>query len=168
MTMSDEPVKRKRGRPAGWKKPVGQVTPLGRPRYVPSAEKRAIVANLLSVGERHSDIAHMLGISDALFAERFKVEITDARLAMRARFAAVVFAKALEGNVSMLRLAMDMTSTPEEEKPYQLPESKSAEPAAKEPKLGKKERLALAAQNPDVNTAMGELMARRAQGGKVS
>ena len=35
--------------------------------------------------------------------------------------------------------------------------------ATKQPKLGKKEAAALAAQNPDTGSTMGELMARRQQ-----
>lgn len=164
--MSDEPVKRKRGRPVGWKKPVGQVTPLGRPRYRPSAEQKELVAHLLAVGEAHKDIAHLLGISEPLFSKRYAAQITDARLSLRARFCAVVFAKALEGNASMVKLAMDLTAAPDAaDVPYQLPQAAPIEAAPKEPKLGKKERQALDAANPDTSTPMGRLMAERAKRG---
>lgn len=130
-----------------------------------------MVEHLLAVGETHENIGKMLGISQPVFRSRFAALIEDSRLRLRAAFLAVVFEKALDGNASMLKLAMDLTASPEAVAPYQLPEAKPeapAESAVKEPKLGKKERQALAAQNPDVSTAMGELMARRARGGQVS
>lgn len=166
--MSDEPKKRGPGRPPAPKPKSGLSR--GRPRYEPKAAQTVMVRNLLSVGESHDAIGTLLGISQPVFRSRFAAEISDARLRLRAAFLAVVFEKALDGNASMLKLAMDLTAEAEEAKPYELPKSQPEGEAPAEPKpekLGKKERQALAAANPDVSTPMGEMMARRARGERV-
>jgi hypothetical protein len=129
-----------------------------------------MVERLLAAGETHATIGELLGISQPVFRDRFANEIADARPRLRAAFIAVVFEKALEGNASMLKLALDLTAEPVVHKPYELPKAApqpeaSAEPEPKAEKLGKKERQALAAANPDTNTRMGELMAARARKG---
>jgi hypothetical protein len=164
--MSDQPVKRGPGRPPA-SKPKAKLT-RGRPRYEPAAAQKQMVEHLLAVGEHHEDIAKVIGISLPVFYSRFAAQITDARLRLRAGFLAVVFEKAMDGNATMLKLAMDLTALPEVAAPYKLPEAKAEAPAEPKPeKLGKKERQALAAANPDTSTPMGELMARRARGDRV-
>lgn len=163
-----EPVtpKRGRGRPPA-PKPKAKPT-RGRPRYVASAEKKAMVERLVAAGESHEDIGKLLGISQPVFRSRYATEIADGRLKLRSALLAVVFEKALEGNATMLRVALDVTDMPDVEVPYKLPEAKPEAPAkTKEPKLGKKEQQAIAAANPDTSTPMGELMAARAQGTKT-
>jgi hypothetical protein len=163
MTETVQP-KRKRGRPPA---PKPQAKPVrGRPRYVPAAEQRVMVSHLLAVGETQQDIQKLLGISHPVFLSRFRTEIEDARLRLRASFLAVVFEKALDGNASMLKLALDLTALPDStDKPYELPKAQPEAEEPKAPKLGKKEQQALAAANPDTSTPMGRLMAERAKRG---
>lgn len=125
-----------------------------------------MVSHLLAVGETQQDIQKLLGISHPVFLDRFRTEIEDARLRLRASFLAVVFEKALDGNASMLKLALDLTALPEAAAlPYKVPEAKpEAEP--KPEKIGKKEQAARDAANPDVGTPMGQLMAERARRGQ--
>jgi hypothetical protein len=135
---------------------------------VPAAEQRAMVERLVAAGESHENIGKLLGIGQPVFRDRYANEIADGRLKLRSALLAVMFEKALDGNASMLKLAMEITALPEEDKPYELPQAKPEEPIEeKAPKLGKKEQQALAAQNPDKSTKMGALMARRAQGTKT-
>lgn len=165
MTETAKP-KRGPGRPPAPKPQAKRMR--GRPRYIPAAEQKTMVEHLLAVGESHEDIGKLLGISQPVFRDRFAAQITDARLRLRAGFLAVVFEKAMDGNASMLKLAMDLTAQPDEAKPYELPKAAAEVPAEPKPeKLGKKAQQALAAANPDVSTPMGELMARRARGDRV-
>jgi len=165
MTETAKP-KRGPGRPPAPKPQAKRMR--GRPRYIPAAEQKTMVEHLLAVGESHEDIGKLLGISQPVFRDRFAAQITDARLRLRAGFLAVVFEKAMDGNASMLKLAMDLTAQPDEVKPYELPKAAAEVPVEPRPeKLGKKAQQALAAANPDVSTPMGELMARRARGDRV-
>ena len=164
--MTDEPARRGPGRPKAT--PPKAKAPVGRPRYAPKAEQRKMVEHLIAAGETHANIGELLGISQPVFRSRFAIEIADARPRLRSAFIAVVFEKALEGSATHLKMALDLTALPEEHKPYVLPTAQpEAPPEPKPEKLGKKERQALAAQNPDVSTPMGELMARRAKGHRV-
>lgn len=162
--MTDEAPKRGRGRP--WPKPEAKA-PRGRPRYLPRAEQHQMVEHLLAVGESQADIAGLLGIAEGTFRAKFAKEITDARLRLRAGFVAVVIEKAMGGNATMLRLAMDLTGLPDAAVPYKVPEVEEAKPEPMPAKLGKKAQQALDAANPDTATPMGRLMAARAQGSRV-
>ena len=173
--MTDGEVqKRKRGRPKGSGLGRKNKPGAGRPPFVVTDAMRETVMRMVAVNESHRDIALAIGCNSSTLALRFKDELDTGRAVKRAQLVNAVFAKALEGNAGMLKLAIDITSIPNgPDKPYQIPDAKpaAAEPPAPKPeKIGKKEQQLLDARNPDTGNRMGELMAARrhaAEAGKL-
>ncbi len=127
----------------------------GRPAYNPTDQDRRRVELMVTDGMTDDQMAAALGIGDFALKTHFRRELTGGRARKRAQWLEKLEDEANKGNISALKLllkASDLSGLVRHDVP---------EKPAREPKLGKKEVQQLEAQNPDVSTTMGELMARR-------
>jgi hypothetical protein len=117
-------------------------------------------------GMTGEDVSKVLGITMPTFRKHYGSAAKIGRLRARAKYLGLLNASAEGGNVSAQKHLEMLTSDRKTDQPYRLPEQDK--PAAEEkPKaLGKKEQQALDAQNPDITTPMGKLMAERHAAGK--
>jgi hypothetical protein len=140
----------------------------GRPEHVASQQNRNRVSLLVAMGWSNVRIAAALMITQPTLRKHYFSELKFRDVA-RDRLVAQVGVKLLDGvnagNVSAIRefqkylerndlMIYGQTHRPQQQRP---------DKAAKTPKLGKKEQAVVAAQQPDVGTPMGDLMARRQQ-----
>jgi hypothetical protein len=140
----------------------------GRPPHIPTTENRNRVNMLLACGWSNERIAGALRITEPTLRKHYFSELKH-RAVARDRLNAALLMKGYEGvqkgSATAIRLFMqlvernDLMRFGQSLQPPRADKEKAAKPA----KLGKKEEALLAAQQPDVGTPMGELMARRQQ-----
>jgi hypothetical protein len=133
----------------------------GRPQHIPTQENRNRVNALLACGWSNKRIAQTLRCDLKTLRKHYFPELKFREVA-RDRLMAMMIMKVLEqvkdGNIAAVKELRKML----EQNDLMLYGQNA--PPEKEPKLGKKEAAALAAQNPDAGTPLGELMAQRQQG----
>lgn len=100
-------------------------------------------------------MAARFGISHDTLRRRFAEELRRGREQWQMHVLGLLMKAAESGNVTAMKTLLNRSDAV-----YSPP---TAEEPAKPPKLGKKEQAQIEAQNPDVSTSMGELMARRQQ-----
>ena len=107
------------------------------------------------------------GISKVTLYKYFPDEIRHARVIMKAEALELVWKQAREGSSPMIRRAVELTSVPRDRGDFIREVSREAqEPKAE--KIGKKEALKRAADNPDKSDALGALMAERMAAGDLN
>ncbi len=128
----------------------------GRPQHVVTPEKRIRVAVLRAMRHSHEEIAAAMGISEPTLRKNYLPELKSGLAQKRAEVLVRLWEKVQEGNVTAMKEFMRQTEksdlAPRELRP------------PKPTKLGKKDQALVDAQQPDVSSSMGELMARRAAG----
>lgn len=144
--------------PANW----GQ---RGRPEHIPTQQNRNRVSMLVALGWSNKRIAAALFVTLPTLRKHYFSELKFrdvARDRLEANLATNLWALFMLGNVAAGKEFRKLL-----ERNDLMLYGQAAQPQrpAKEPKLGKKEAAALAAQNPDTASTLGELMARRQQGG---
>jgi hypothetical protein len=127
--------------------------------FVPTEKERERVLLLVGLGWHRRQIAQALEIAPKTLLRHFGGELYAPRN-KRAMLESALWQKLWEqvqaGNVSAIKEFRRLLKSDE------APDVSSQElVAAVEPKLGKKERAALDARQPDTSTEIGELMARR-------
>lgn len=127
----------------------------GRPAYNPTQQDRRRVELMVADGMTDDQMAAALGIGDYSLKTHFRRELTGGRARKRMQWLEMLEDHAAKGNVSALKTLIRSSEL------SALVRHDTAEKPVREPKLGKKEVQQLEAQNPDVSTPMGELMARR-------
>ncbi len=139
----------------------------GRPEHVPTQQNRNRVSLLVALGWGNARVAAALFITQPTLRRHYFSELKFREVA-RDRLVAQLGVKLLDGvnagNVSAIREFQKYLERNDLMLYGQThrPRSQSEKPA-KAPKLGKKEAALVAANQPDVGTPMGELMARRQQ-----
>ncbi len=144
--------------PANW----GQ---RGRPEHVASQQNRNRVSLLVALGWGNARIAAALFVTQPTLRKHYFSELKFREVA-RDRLVAQLGVKLLDGvnagNVSAIR---EFQKYLEKNDLMTYGQTSRPNPAGRDkptaPRLGKKERLVAAAQNPDAGTPLGELMARR-------
>lgn len=126
----------------------------GRPAHKPTTASRREVEELVSCGMSEDDVARAIGLTTPTVRKHYADELLTGRARRRAEVIKLLYRNARKGNVSAQRKLEDMTSLAGIARPRE----------AKEPALGKKERAAAEARNPDQATSLGGLMMRRASG----
>jgi hypothetical protein len=125
----------------------------GRPLFKPTPKQRRVVEQMVSVGESKATIARALRVDEDTLGKHFADELLNGRARRRLEVTDLLFANARKGNVSAQKHLENLTaaaaSIPD---PVQQPRA---------PKLGKKEQALADAQNPDPNSTLGELIAKR-------
>lgn len=144
--------------PANW----GQ---RGRPEHVPSQQNRNRVNMLVAMGWGNARIAAALFITQPTLRKHYFSELKFREVA-RDRLVAGMLTKHWElfmaGNVAAGKEFRDLMKENDLMLYGQTQQPRQQE--VKQPKLGKKEAALVAAQNPNTESTLGELMARR-QGG---
>lgn len=155
------PAKRKRA-------PVGQRRArAGRPEFEVTQEQRDKVRMLVGSGMDVADVAIVMGCVRQTLYKYFPDEIRHARVIMKAEALELVWKQAREGSSPMIRRAVELTSVPRDRGDFIREVSREAqEPKAE--KIGKKEALKRAADNPDKSDALGALMAERMAAGDLN
>jgi hypothetical protein len=135
----------------------------GRPQHIATQENRNKVLMLLALGWSQERIAFALYIDPKTLRRNYSRELKT-REFQRDRMDAAVFMRLWheveKGNVGAIKEFRKLV-----ERNDLMLYGQNAPPPVKEPKLGKKEAALLAAREPDTGTTLGELMARRQQGG---
>jgi hypothetical protein len=120
--------------------------PRGRPEFRPTTLMRRAVEQMAAVGERHETIARAIGISGVTLAKYFAGELLDGRSKRRREVVDLLFRSARSGNVSAQKKLEEMTgATP-------------AVPQSDAPKIGKKERANVEAENAAEGTSWDQLI----------
>jgi hypothetical protein len=137
----------------------------GRPQHIPTQQNRNRVSMLVALGWSNERIAAALYVTQPTLRKHYFSELRFREVA-RDRLEAGVAMKLWEGvqsgSVSAIRAFRDFVDRNDlmlyghTAKP-----AESAAMPAKPAKLGKKEAAALAAQNPDRGSVLGDLVARR-------
>lgn len=141
----------------------------GRPEHVVSAQNRAKVNMLLALGWSNKRIAAALFITQPTLRKHYFSELrfrTVARDRLDAAIAMKLWDGVQDGNVGAIKEFRKFM----EHNDLMLYGQTSRPPSPTKPKpikLGKKEAERQAAQQPDLGTPLGELMARR-QGQQVN
>lgn len=139
----------------------------GRPQHVPSQQNRNRVSMLVACGWSNERIAAALYITQPTLRKHYFSELKFREVA-RDRLVAGMMTKHWElfmaGNVAAGKEFRDLLKDNDLMLYGQNRQPDQPARPAKEQKLGKKEAAAVAAQNPDIGTPLGELMARRRQG----
>ena len=139
----------------------------GRPQHVPSQQNRNRVSMLVACGWSNERIAATLYITQPTLRKHYFSELKFRDVA-RDRLVAGMMTKHWElfmaGNVAAGKEFRDLLKENDLMLYGQTVQPQKPPLAPKEPKLGKKEQALLAAQQPDIGSTLGELMARR-QGG---
>jgi hypothetical protein len=135
----------------------------GRPEHIPTQQNRIRVSMLVALGWSNPRIAAALFITVPTLRKHYFSELKYRDVA-RDRLTAGVAMKLWEGVLAGSVIAIrefrafvdrnDLMLYGQKEQPRN-------EKAANPPKLGKKEAAALAAQNPDRSSVLGELIAQR-------
>lgn len=137
----------------------------GRPQHVATQENRNKVNMLLAFGWNNERIAKALSITPPTLRKNYFRELKfrdEARDRLDARLAVLLWSQVESGNVAAMKEFRKLV----EHNDLMLYGQKIApEQKAKEPKLGKKEQMLVAAREPDTGTTLGDLMARRQGGG---
>lgn len=146
--------------PANWGK-------RGRPEHVPTQHNRNRVAMMVALGWSNERIASAVFITLPTLRKHYRSELKFREVArdrLNATLANKLWELFLGGNVAAGKEFRDFI-----EKNDLMLYGKSAPPdkPVKEPKLGKKEAMLAAAQQPDLGSSLGERMARRQQDGPV-
>lgn len=135
----------------------------GRPQFRPTATQRREVEEMIACGMSEDDVARAVGIATETLRKHFVEELATAKAKRRGEVIKLLFRNARKGNVSAQKHLEAMTSLAGTARPAEriAPTDK---PAAR---VGKKAQEQADAQNPDVSTPIGELMARRAAAAKL-
>lgn len=117
---------------------------------------------LIGSGMTQDEVATVMKINKKLLVRRYVDEIASARTVMKAKAIKMVWDQAEKGSAPMIRKVFELTSIPQNREAFLPAGGTKTEKKKAEPKLGKKEQQALAAQNPDPDDPLGKLMADRA------
>jgi hypothetical protein len=140
----------------------------GRPEHIPTQQNRNRVSLLVALGWSNARIALALMITQPTLRKHYFSELKfrdTARDRLDANVGLKLWEGVMSGSVSAIRefrAFVDRNDLMQYGRAGR-PRAEKVEKAAKQPKLGKKEEALLAAQQPDVGTPLGELMARRQQ-----
>jgi hypothetical protein len=146
-------------------KAAGSKGMAGRPPYVPKKSDHEKVRLLRAMGIPINSIWKMLGISQHTFDMHFREDLHMGRDVIKAESYAFLLASAKKGNVTAIRemnRIMEKADIAESAERFLGETDGEEEVKPKEPKLGKKAAALIAAKNPDQNTPIGRIMARRA------
>jgi hypothetical protein len=141
----------------------------GRPPHIPTTENRNRVNMLLACGWSNERIAGALRVTEPTLRKHYFSELKH-RAVARDRLNAALLMKGYEGvqggSATAIRLFMQLVERNDlmqYGQTLQPRRTEKLEKPAKAEKVGKKAAAIAAAQQPDVGTPMGELMARRQQ-----
>jgi predicted transcriptional regulator len=129
----------------------------GRPAFKPTAKQRRSVEQMVSVGEPIATIARALGIAENTLRQHFAEELENGWAKRRLEVTDLLYANARKGNVSAQKHLEHMTAvaaTASLREPEQAKDPKA-------PKLGKKDQAAADARQPDTESVLGDLIAKR-------
>jgi hypothetical protein len=140
----------------------------GRPEHIPTQQNRNRVSLLVALGWNNARIAAALMVTQPTLRKHYFSELKyrdTARDRLDANVGLKLWEGVMSGSVSAIRefraflerndlMTYGQSAKPHGEKPKK---------PTKQAKLGKKEEALLAAQQPDLRTPLGELMARRQQ-----
>ncbi|HEY3694076.1 hypothetical protein [Phenylobacterium sp.] len=124
--------------------------PRGRKRHKRNPQVAEKVAVLRSTGSTVSDIASRLGISEPTLRQYYFRELQQGSVLARQVLTEALWKRALEGSAAAAKLVLQ-----EMEKGDFIAPVAAAAPTASDPKLGKKEQAAVAAQSAGLDTAWG-------------
>lgn len=132
----------------------------GRPAFKPSAAHRRTVEEMKSCGESENVIARSLKIDADTLRKHFSVELQDGLSNRRREVIGLLYKSARTGNVTAQKRLEEMTRVAgaaaefEEGKPNST--QPAARPAARKPRLGKKEEADIAAQSAGEDSEWGD------------
>ncbi len=135
----------------------------GRPEHIPTQQNRNRVSMLVALGWSNQRIAAAMLVTLPTLRKHYFSELkyrAVARDRLDANLATKLWDLFLAGNVAAGKEFRKLL-----ERNDLMLYGQAPPPAAKEPKLGKKEAALAAAQRPDRGSTLGELMARRQGGG---
>lgn len=126
----------------------------GRPAFKATASLKREVEEMTSCGMSEDDIARAIGCSTPTLRVHFQEELLTGRSKRRREVIKLLFKSARGGNVTAQKKLEDMTAMAATIRPPEAPQPKVQ-------KLGKKEQAIADAQNPDPNSTLGDLIAKR-------
>jgi len=143
--------------PANWGRP-------GRPEHVATQQNRNRVSMLVALGWSNKRIASALFVTLPTLRKHYFSELKFrdvARDRLNATMATKLWELFMDGNVAA---GKEFRSFLEQNDLMLYGQAAAPSKPEKPPRLGKKEAAALAAENPDTGSTLGELMARRQSG----
>ena len=132
--------------------------PRGRPPHEPTEKLRRQVEMMAAFGNTEDQICQIVGISGPTLRLHYRAELDVGFVKANNAVSMNLFLQATKDDARCTQAAMFWLRCRAGWSEYML----LPKPPTKDSALGKKELAALAAQNPDTETSMGELMARRA------
>jgi hypothetical protein len=133
----------------------------GRPTHVVTEEKRLRVAVLRAYDMSQPEIAEAMGISIPTLRKNYLRELRGGMAQKRAEMLVQLFLEGKAGNVAAIKEFLKQTRDGD----LLAAHLASRHPnKGKKPKPGKKEQALIDAQEPDVSSPMGNLMASRMAG----
>lgn len=132
-----------------------------RTKHKPTDETRARVEWLAAVGTHRADICIALDCTMAELEEHYLDHLQRGRVRKRAVIVEKLGHMVEEGSIRAMDKVLEMMDKADM---VQRPQDAEAEKPAPTAKLGKKEQAMLAAQSPDTDTTLGDLMSRRTAG----
>lgn len=126
----------------------------GRPSYAKSTENQVLVTVLRAANWSHERIARILGCDEKTLRKYYSRELDAGADLVEAETLMVNYQKMRQGNSAAIGRLLDIVG----ETALALPHGARKVPAAKEPKLGKKEQLVEDAHSGHRATGWGELL----------
>lgn len=137
----------------------------GRPPHIPTKESRNKVMLLLAMNRTPPDIASALNITEPTLRKYYFLELRsreEARFRVEGQVLLRLYEQSEAGNVGAIKeLGRKLSDAVLADGAFERRAQNNAARQEKQPKLGKKEAAIKAAETPNFETPLGQLMAQR-------